>query len=120
MNDCLFCKFASGEIPVEKTYEDEDFIIIRDINPQCRNHFLAIPKTHYKFLADINEEDAAALSRIFAKIPKLSDILELENGYRLVINQGDDACQTVPHLHIHILSGEKMGWDPAGRKSPIG
>ena len=119
MSDCLFCKFAGGAIPVNKVYEDDDFIVIRDINPQCANHFLAIPKTHYKFLADMTEKDAEALARIFKKIPELSDVLELKKGYRLVINQGDDACQTVPHLHIHILSGEKMGWDPAGRKSPI-
>lgn len=117
MSDCLFCKFISGEIPVNKVYEDEDMIIIRDINPQCRNHFLAIPKTHYKFLADMTENDAATLGRIFSKIPRLEKKLELCGGYRIVINQGDDACQTVPHLHIHVLSGEKMGWDPAGLKS---
>ena len=116
MSDCLFCKFVNGEIPVSKVYEDDDFIVIRDINPQCKNHFLAIPKTHYKFLADMSEKEAETLSRIFAKIPKLSDILELEKGYRIVINQGDDGCQTVPHLHIHVLSGQKMGWDPAGLK----
>ena len=119
MSDCLFCKFVSGEIPVAKVYENDDFIVIRDINPQCKNHFLAIPKTHYKFLADMSETEAVTLSRIFKKIPELEDVLELKKGYRIVINQGDDGCQTVPHLHIHILSGEKMGWDPAGRKSPV-
>ena len=117
MEDCLFCKFVSGEIPVSKVFENQDFIVIRDINPQCKNHFLAIPKTHYKFLADMNGEDSAALARIFAKIPQLRSELELEKGFRIVINQGDDACQTVPHLHIHVLSGEQMGWDPAGLKS---
>ena len=116
MNDCLFCKFVSGEIPTTKVYEDEDFIIIRDINPQCKNHFLAIPKTHYKFLADMSEEESATLGRIFAKIPKLAGELELERGYRIVINQGEFGQQTVPHLHIHILSGEQMAWDPAGLK----
>ena len=114
MKDCLFCKFISGEIPVSKVYEDDDFIIIRDINPQCKNHFLAIPKTHYKFLADMSEKEAETLAVILKKIPTLVSELELKGGYRIVVNQGDDACQTVPHLHIHILSGEKMGWDPAG------
>lgn len=113
--DCLFCKFASGDIPVSKVYEDEDFFVIRDINPMCKNHFLAIPKKHYKYLADMTKEDALVLSRILAKLPTLKSELELENGYRLVINQGDDAGQTVPHLHIHVLSGEKMGWNPAGK-----
>jgi len=113
MDDCLFCKFARGEIPVNKVYEDEDFIVIRDINPQAKNHFLAIPKTHFKLLSEMTEDDAERLKRILKKIPTLEKELELTNGYRLVINQGDDAGQTVPHLHIHILSGQKMGWQPA-------
>lgn len=113
MDDCLFCKFAKGEIPVNKVYEDEDFIVIRDINPQAKNHFLAIPKTHFKLLSEMSEDDAEQLKRILKKIPTLEKELELKNGYRLVINQGDDAGQTVPHLHIHILSGQKMGWQPA-------
>lgn len=113
MDDCLFCKFAKGEIPVNKVYEDEDFIVIRDINPQAKNHFLAIPKTHFKLLSEMTENDAERLKRILKKIPTLEKELELKNGYRLVINQGDDAGQTVPHLHIHILSGQKMGWQPA-------
>lgn len=113
MDDCLFCKFVKGEIPVNKVYEDEDFIVIRDINPQAKNHFLAIPKAHFKLLSEMSENDAERLKRILKKIPTLEKELELKNGYRLVINQGDDAGQTVPHLHIHILSGQKMGWQPA-------
>lgn len=113
MGDCLFCKFVKGEIPVNKVYEDEDFIVIRDINPQAKNHFLAIPKTHFGLLSEMTEDDAELLKRILKKIPTLEKELELKNGYRLVINQGDDAGQTVPHLHIHILSGQKMGWQPA-------
>ena len=110
MDDCLFCKFAKGELPVNEVYEDEDFIVIRDINPQAKNHFLAIPKTHFKLWSEMSENDAERLKRILKKIPTLEKELELKNGYRLVINQGDDAGQTVPHLHIHILSGQKMGW----------
>lgn len=113
MKDCLFCKFANGEIPVNKVFENEDFVIIRDINPQAKNHFLAIPKKHFKYLAEMTEEDGELVGRILKTIPALEDLLELKNGYRLVINQGDDAGQTVPHLHIHILSGQKMGWQPA-------
>ncbi len=111
--DCLFCKFVSNEIPTEKVYEDGDFIIIKDINPQAKNHFLAIPKKHFKLLSEMRKEDSESLARILAKIPTLSELLHLENGYRLIINQGDDAGQTVFHLHIHILSGQKMGWQPA-------
>lgn len=113
MEDCLFCKFANGEIPVNKVFENEDFVIIRDINPQAKNHFLAIPKKHFKYLAEMTEEDGELVGRILKTIPTLEDLLELKNGYRLIINQGDDAGQTVPHLHIHILSGQKMGWQPA-------
>ena len=79
----------------------------------AKNHFLAIPKKHFKYLAEMTEEDGELVGRILKTIPALEDLLELKNGYRLVINQGDDAGQTVPHLHIHILSGQKMGWQPA-------
>ena len=113
MEDCLFCKFANGEIPVNKVFENKDFVIIRDINPQAKNHFLAIPKKHFKYLAEMTKEDGELVGRILKTIPALEDLLELKNGYRLVINQGDDAGQTVPHLHIHILSGQKMSWQPA-------
>ena len=68
---------------------------------------------YFKYLAEMTENDARTLGRILKTIPELKSELELENGYRLVINQGDDAGQSVPHLHIHILSGQKMGWQPA-------
>ncbi|MBR2384188.1 MAG: HIT domain-containing protein [Clostridia bacterium] len=113
MENCLFCKFVSGEFSVDKVFENQDFIIIKDIAPKAKNHFLAIPKTHFKFLAEMTEKDAEMLGRILKTIPTLEELLELKSGYRLVINQGDDAGQTVPHLHIHILSGQKMGWNPA-------
>ncbi len=113
MENCLFCKFVSGEFNVEKVFENEDFIIIRDIAPKAKNHFLAIPKVHFKFLAEMTEKDAELVGRMLKTIPTLEDVLELKSGYRLVINQGDHAGQTVPHLHIHILSGQKMDWNPA-------
>ena len=111
--DCLFCKFISGEIPVNKVFENDDMIIIRDIAPQAKNHYLAIIKSHFKYLAEMTEQDAVMLKNMFKKIPELTELLGLENGYRIVINQGDDAGQTVPHLHIHILCGQKMEWNPA-------
>ncbi len=111
--DCLFCKFINGEIPVTKLYEDDNFIVIRDIEPKAKNHYLAIVKSHFKLLSEMTEEQAEMLKNTLKKIPELSKLLELENGYRIVVNQGDDAGQTVPHLHIHIFSGQKMGWQPA-------
>ena len=113
MENCLFCKFVSGEIPVNKVYEDDNMIVIKDIEPQAKNHFLAIPKVHFKFIEQATEEQAVMLGNCLKTISKLKELLQLENGYRLVINQGDDAGQTVGHLHIHILSGQKMGWTPA-------
>ena len=113
MENCIFCKIIAGEIPATKMYEDDDMIIIRDIEPKAKNHFLCIPKTHFKLLADMTEKEAEQVKRCLKKIPELKELLQLENGYRLVINHGDDAGQTVFHLHIHILSGQKMGWQPA-------
>lgn len=113
MENCLFCKIIAGEIPATKMYEDDDMIIIKDIDPKAKNHFLCIPKSHFKLLADMNEEQTKMVGRCLAKIPTLEKELGLEGGYRLVINQGDNAGQTVFHLHVHILSGQKMGWTPA-------
>lgn len=113
MENCLFCKIIKGEIPATKIYEDENMVIIMDIDPKAKNHFLCLPKRHFKLLADMSEEDAEQLKACLKKIPTLEKELELKGGYRLVINQGDDAGQTVFHLHIHILSGQKMGWTPA-------
>ena len=111
--DCLFCKFVSKEFSTDIVFENDDMIIIRDIAPKAKNHFLAIPKKHFKYLADMTSEDANLVGRILKTIPTLENLLELKNGYRLVVNQGDDPGQTVPHLHIHILSGQKMEWNPA-------
>ncbi len=113
MQDCLFCKMIRGEIPVNKVYEDDDMMIIRDIDPKAKNHFLLFMKQHFARLAEMTAEQAEAFGRCLKKIPELTALLELEGGYRLVINQGDDAGQTVPHVHVHILSGQKMNWQPA-------
>ncbi len=111
--DCLFCKFISGEYKCDKVFENDDMIIIRDIAPKAKNHFLAIPKKHFKYLAEMTNKDSETLRKCLLKLPTLKDLLGLQDGYRLVINQGDDAGQTINHLHIHILCGQKMGWQPA-------
>ena len=113
MENCLFCKIIAGEIPSTKVYEDEDMIIIKDIDPKAKNHFLCIPKSHFKLLAEMTDEQSELLRRCFKKIPTLEKELELSGGYHLVINSGDYAGPSVFHLHIHILSGQKMGWTPA-------
>lgn len=110
MNDCIFCKINNGEIPSKKYYEDENMFIIADIDPRAEKHYLMIPKKHYKLLADMTEEDSQTLAKCLKKLPTLVNELGLENGYRLVINQGDDAGQTVPHLHVHVLGGQELSW----------
>ncbi|MDD4211316.1 MAG: HIT domain-containing protein [Clostridia bacterium] len=111
--DCIFCKIIAGEIPATKVYEDKNMLIIEDIDKKAKKHFLLLPKSHYASLEDANFREQIALGRAIMKLPKLKEVLGLNDGYRLVINQGEDAGQTVKHLHIHILSGQKMGWNPA-------
>ena len=112
-DDCLFCKIIKGEIPSKKMYEDDDIYIFCDIDPKAPKHYLCVPKSHFKLLSEMTDEQAEMLKRCLKKIPELTKLLGLEGGYRLVINQGDDAGQSVFHLHIHILAGKKMGWQPA-------
>lgn len=106
--DCIFCKIDKGEIPSEKVYEDDDVFIIKDIDPKAAEHYLMIPHKHYKLIGDMSDDDAAALMRGIRKLPALAEKLGLTGGYRLVINQGDDAGQTVFHLHVHILGGQSL------------
>ena len=108
MNDCVFCKIIGGEIPSKRYYEDERMIIVADIDPKAEKHYLAIPKKHYKLLSEMTDDDRDDLGKIMSTIAAKADELGLKGGYRLVINQGDDAGQTVFHLHIHILGGQKM------------
>ena len=108
MNNCVFCSIIEGKIPSERLYEDERMIVIRDIEPKAKLHYLAIPKRHYKLLSEMTESDREDLGKILSTVAEISGKLGLDGGYRLVINQGDDAGQTVFHLHIHILGGQKM------------
>ncbi len=109
MENCIFCKIIAGEIPSNKVYEDEDMLIFRDINPQAKVHCLCVPKSHFATLAEMDEKQAELVKKCLVKIPSVAKELGLENGYRLIVNQGKDAGQTVFHLHIHILGGQDMG-----------
>lgn len=108
MENCIFCKIIAGEIPSPRVYEDDDMIIIRDIEPKAKLHYLCIPKTHFALLSDMDEERANVLQRCFVKIAELQTKLGLQGGYRVIINQGEDGGQTVHHLHIHVMGGEKL------------
>ena len=109
MNDCLFCKIIEGTIPSKKVYEDEFVFAFHDIAPNAPVHVLVVPKTHIASANDITEENSELVAKVFEVIPKIAKSLGLENGYRVINNCGDDAGQTVKHIHFHILGGMKLG-----------
>ncbi len=106
--NCIFCAIANGDIPSTKVYEDGDILAFRDINPQAPVHVLVIPKTHIPSVDGITAENSAVVAKIFETIPKIAASEGLTNGYRVVSNCGDDACQSVKHLHFHILGGKQL------------
>ncbi|MBR2930354.1 MAG: histidine triad nucleotide-binding protein [Clostridia bacterium] len=106
--DCLFCKIIKGEIPSSKVYEDEACYAFLDIAPQARVHCLVIPKEHICSADAIDGESAKVVAHIFTKIPEIAKSLGLGEGYRIVTNVGEFGCQSVKHLHFHILGGEKL------------
>ncbi len=108
--NCVFCKIVAGEIPSQKVYEDDKMLVFRDIEPKAKVHLLAVAKDHFKLLSEMDGERAELLKYMLCKIPEIAAENGCGNGYRLVINQGEDAGQTVFHLHIHILGGEILPW----------
>ncbi|NTW28546.1 MAG: histidine triad nucleotide-binding protein [Coriobacteriia bacterium] len=108
MDDCLFCKIASGEISAKIVYEDESVIAFDDIQPQAPVHTLVIPRIHYSNLsADVPSDVICAL---FSAVPAVADVKGIgESGYRVIVNSGPDAMQTVNHLHVHVIGGFPMG-----------
>ena len=106
--DCIFCKIVAGEIPSSKVYEDESVYAFRDIQPQAPVHVLVVPKKHVASADEINGENADLVAKIFAAIPAIAKAEGLTNGYRVITNCGDDGCQSVKHLHFHVLGGKKL------------
>ena len=110
---CLFCKIVAGEIPSTKVYEDDRVLAFRDIAPQAPTHILVIPKAHIASVAEVTPENSNIVAHIFEVIPQIAKAEGLVNGYRIVSNCGDDAGQTVHHLHFHILGGQKLALEMA-------
>ncbi|MFH1187383.1 MAG: histidine triad nucleotide-binding protein [bacterium] len=107
--NCIFCKIINKEIPAEPIYEDNDLIVLNDINPKARIHILVIPKKHISSIAEIQEEDIALLGRCLLQAKLIAQKKEInKTGYKIIINTGEDGGQVVPHLHIHLLGGEKL------------
>ena len=113
MSNCLFCKIIAGEIPSTKVYEDDTVLAFRDIAPMAPTHILVIPKTHIPSVDGVTAENSAVVAHIFEVIPQIAAAEGLEGGYRVVSNCGDDAGQTVKHLHFHILGGKKLSLEMA-------
>lgn len=108
--DCLFCKIINGEIPSKKVYEDDQVYAFHDISPIAPVHFLVIPKQHIQGACAVTEENSAVVAHIFEVIAKITKEMGLEGGYRVITNNGDDAGQTVRHLHFHVIGGTQLGW----------
>lgn len=112
-NDCLFCRIASGEISADLILETSDVLAFRDINPQAPTHILIIPREHISSVSEMEEDQAPILGKLFLAARDLARKEGIqEGGYRMVVNAGSDAGQSVFHVHMHLLGGREMKWPP--------
>jgi histidine triad (HIT) family protein len=115
MEDCLFCKIISGDIPSDLVYQDKDMVAFKDINPVAPCHILFIPRRHIGSIAELTREDGALLGNIFAAAAEVAGkegLTDPKRGYRFVSNVGPNAGQSVQHLHFHLLGGREFSWPP--------
>lgn len=110
--DCIFCRIVAGEIPAEKVHESDTVIAFRDLTPQAPVHILVIPRSHYPNAAALAAGEPGTAAHLFDAARAIADSEGLDGGYRLVLNTGPDAHQTVFHAHMHLLGGRAMGWPP--------
>ncbi len=106
--DCLFCKIIAGEIPSSTVYEDDKIKAFKDIAPQAPVHIIVIPKIHVACADEISAENSTYIAYIFEKIPEIARLAGITNGYRIINNCGEDGCQSVKHIHFHVLGGKKL------------
>lgn len=110
---CLFCKILAKEIPAKVVYEDEHALAFEDIRPVAPKHVLVIPRKHIAAIHDLAPEDGPVMGNVILAAKKVADQLGLvQGGYRLVVNDGEHAGQTVFHIHVHVLGGRAMTWPP--------
>ena len=113
MSNCLFCRIVAGEIPAKIAYEDEDVIAFHDLNPQAPLHVLVIPRKHIATIIDIQPDDAALIGKLYLAAKQVAaDAGYADDGYRVVMNCGADAGQSVFHIHLHVLAGRHLSWPP--------
>ena len=106
--DCIFCKIANGEIPSTKIFENDKILAFKDLNPQAKVHVLVIPKEHICCADAIDASNSSNIALIFEKIPEIAKLAGCTNGYRIITNCGEDGCQSVKHLHFHVIGWEKL------------
>ena len=113
MDNCLFCKIVNGDIPASIVYQDDRVVAFNDINPQAPTHVLIVPRKHIPSLDEMTEADSAIVGNTLLKAAQIARDLQLtSDGYRIVVNTGEAAGQTVFHIHFHILGGRNFGWPP--------
>ena len=113
MTDCLFCRIASGEIPADIVYEDDELLAFNDINPQAPTHVLVVPRRHIATLNDLTADDVGLVGRLIHRATVIAaERGHAESGYRTVFNCNAEAGQTVFHIHLHLLAGRPMTWPP--------
>ncbi len=110
--DCLFCKISSGAIPADVVLESDSAIAFRDIDPKAPTHVLVIPKSHYTDVTDLMVHNAPLASELLTLATKVAEHQGLAKGYRIVTNNGEDAGQSVAHVHFHVLGGRSLSWPP--------
>lgn len=110
MEDCIFCKIIKKEIPSAIVYEDEEILAFRDIHPVAPVHILVIPKKHISSIMQIEQEDEDVIGKIYTVIQKIAKQERIaEDGFRVIVNCGENGGQEVPHLHFHLIGGKKLG-----------
>ena len=113
MTDCLFCKIVAGDVPSDEVMSSESTYAFRDINPGAPTHVLVVPRRHIESAATVTADDADPLAQMIATAQEVARQEGIAgSGYRLVFNVGDDASNSVPHLHLHVIGGRKLGWPP--------
>jgi histidine triad (HIT) family protein len=112
VSECIFCRIVRGEAPARIAYQDEEVTAFHDLHPQAPVHILLIPNRHIAGVAQVKTEDEPALGKLFSVARRLAEEMGIVAGYRLVINNGHEAGQSVSHLHVHLLGGRRLGWPP--------
>ena len=110
MDDCLFCRIVAGKIPATVVYEDDDVMAINDVFPRAPFHVLVVPRKHIARLSDLEDESLGG--RLLQAVRKVARQGGVGDNFRLVVNNGDHAGQSVWHLHLHVLGGREFGWPP--------